>query len=184
MKRTYLILACLILVAFGVRFAGQPRIPYGFHRDEASIGYSAYSLLKTSRDEWGKLFPLHFRALGDYPPGAYQYLTVLSMSLAGPTQLAVRLPAIVLGSLLVGVIYWFVYQITRQQKLGLLASGLSVFSPWFVVQSRASSEAIPALLFSLVGLIFYSQFFQRLKIKYLLAMTGFYLLALYSYNSV
>jgi hypothetical protein len=40
-----------MVVGFLVRVIGQPTVPYGFHRDEAAIGYSAYSVLFTARDE-------------------------------------------------------------------------------------------------------------------------------------
>jgi len=41
--------------------------------DEASLGYNAYSILQTGRDEYGKLLPLIFKSFGDYKPGLYAY---------------------------------------------------------------------------------------------------------------
>ena len=32
-------------------------MPNGFHADEASIGYDAYSMLETGRDQYGEFLP-------------------------------------------------------------------------------------------------------------------------------
>ena len=173
-----------MIFAFFLRFLGQPQIPYGFHRDEAGIAYSAYSILKTGRDEWGRVLPLHFKALGDYPPGIYNYLTAISMFLIGYGELAERLPAIVFGSLLVPLVYQLTKILFKKENLGLIASFLVCISPWEIVQSRSGSEPIVALAFSLGGLLSYYCWLKHKQKKYLLIMGLLYFFALYTYNAV
>lgn len=183
MKKKYWILALFLFFAFLLRFFKQTQIPAGFHRDEASIGYNAYSILKTGKDEWGEKFPLYFKSFGDYPPGVYQYFTIPFIAIFGLTPLSVRLPAIILGSLLVLLVYIFALQLLNNEKKALLAAFFTVFSPWLIVQARCSSEVILALFFSLLGFIFYNQFFRSKKKIYLSLMSFVYLLALFSYNA-
>ncbi|HET7745113.1 MAG TPA: hypothetical protein VFK76_10270, partial [Gaiellaceae bacterium] len=51
-----------------------PTNPPGFHRDEASIAYNAYSISTSLRDEDGGLLPLFFRSFDDYKSPVYPYL--------------------------------------------------------------------------------------------------------------
>ncbi len=184
-KWLLLAVAGLTLVGLGLRLLFQAKIPYGFHRDEAGILYSAYSIARTGRDEWGRLLPLHFKALGDYPPGIYNYLTSLFVLMIGPVPLAERLPAIVLGSFLIPLTYVLVKQLFNQEKLALISAGLIVFNPWHWFQSRAGSEPIAALFFSLLGLFFYGRYLTKKKRpRFNLILTSLcYFLALYTYNA-
>jgi hypothetical protein len=34
-------------------------------QDEMSIGYNAFSIAETGKDEWGRAYPLAFQAFGD-----------------------------------------------------------------------------------------------------------------------
>ena len=44
--------------------------------DEVSLGYNAYSILKTGADEYGNKLPLSIRSFDDYKPPLYVYLDV------------------------------------------------------------------------------------------------------------
>ncbi len=55
--RSWLLLLLVFFIAFFLRFYKLDTIP-GLLRDEASIGYNAYSVLTTDKDEYGKLLPL------------------------------------------------------------------------------------------------------------------------------
>ncbi|MDP2918230.1 MAG: glycosyl transferase, partial [bacterium] len=49
-----------------IRFWRFGEIPPGLNRDEASIGYTAYSLLKSGADEYGRPWPLSIQSFGDW----------------------------------------------------------------------------------------------------------------------
>ncbi|MCL4360317.1 hypothetical protein M1555_03640 [Patescibacteria group bacterium] len=66
--RTQIILGCIILAGLAVRFFNLAGMPVGLHGDEVSIGYNAYSLLKTGRDQNGNFLPLAIDQFGDWRP--------------------------------------------------------------------------------------------------------------------
>ncbi len=118
--------------------------------DEASIGYNAYSILKTGRDEYGRFLPYIFKSFGDYKPGLYIYLTAPFVAILGPTPLAVRLPSVILGSLLPFIFYLLIVKFFPQHKrLALIAAALTAFNPWNIHYSRGGWET-NVLLFELL----------------------------------
>ncbi|MBU0978606.1 glycosyltransferase family 39 protein [Patescibacteria group bacterium] len=119
--------------------------------DEMSIGYNAYSILKTGKDEWGRAWPMVFQAFGDYKLPVYIYAVVPSIAFLGLSSLAVKLPSILAGSLLVVGIYWLVKQVLHHEKLALLAALIVAVSPWSVHLSRMAFESNLALAMFVFG---------------------------------
>src|SRR3989344_678318 len=102
--------------------------PPGLTWDEAGLGYNAYSILKTGRDEHGAFMPLIFKSFGDYKPGIYVYLTVPSIAVFGLTEFAVRFPSALFGALAVIGIYLFINLLfSREARSGSARPNL--FSP-------------------------------------------------------
>src|SRR5581483_4793873 len=86
-------LSIIVLFFLATRLFQINSIPSSVYWDEASIGYNAYSIIKTGHDEWGKAFPIHFRAFGEFKLPVYVYSTAISEEIFGLDSLAVRLPA-------------------------------------------------------------------------------------------
>lgn len=157
MKKTYIVLVLIGILAFFLRFYKVAQIPPALSWDEVSIGYNAYSILKTGRDEFGRFMPLDaFVAYGDYKPVLPIYLTVPFVALFGLTELAVRLPSVIAGTLTVLLTYFLVAELFNRSlfasRLSLLASLLLAISPWHMQLSRAGFEANIALLFVVLGI--------------------------------
>lgn len=57
----WILLAILLLGTF-LRFYQLGEIPLGLNQDETAIGYNAYSILQTGRDEYGVFMPLYFKS--------------------------------------------------------------------------------------------------------------------------
>ena len=104
MKRTILLLI-IIALGFGLRVFLVEKRPLGFTWDEAALGYNAYSLLKTGRDEYGKILPIVLKSFGDYKPGLYAYFTVPNVAILGLNEFATRLPSAIFGTLTILVVY-------------------------------------------------------------------------------
>src|SRR3989344_1405842 len=97
MKKNLLIFL-VILLAFILRFYHLNLTPPSLYWDEASLGYNAYSILKTARDEHGKFLPItNFAAFGDYKPSGYIYLTVPAIAVFDLNEFSVRLPSVFFG---------------------------------------------------------------------------------------
>src|SRR3989338_2780930 len=96
---TYLLLSLIFIFALFLRFYNLGNYPVCFHQDEASLGYNAYSLLLTGKDDNGNPSPLYIDMFGDNSPSGYHYLTVLPVKFLGLTEFATRFIGALFGSL-------------------------------------------------------------------------------------
>jgi 4-amino-4-deoxy-L-arabinose transferase-like glycosyltransferase len=134
-------LAAIVVFAAAMRLYALGRVPDGFFCDEASVGYNAYSILRTGRDEHGTLLPLYFRAFGEYKNPVYIYAAVLSVGALGLTELATRLPAALFGLATVPIAFLLGRRLAGVAA-GLIAAALLAISPWHVHFSRIAFELI------------------------------------------
>lgn len=152
-KKYILFLVCIFSLALVIRLLYVDTMPYGSHIDEASLGYNAYSIAQTGKDEYGKKFPLIFQAYGDQKLPAYIYATVPFVKLFGLSNFTVRLPGAVAGSILVIFIYLLLRQLRFSQNMSLLGSLVTSTSPWLIMLSRIFGyESGLGLLFFTIGL--------------------------------
>jgi 4-amino-4-deoxy-L-arabinose transferase-like glycosyltransferase len=175
-------LIIIIVVAILIRFINIGSIP-SLNADEAALGYNAYSLIQTSKDEHGASWPLHFKSFGDYKPGGYVYLAIPFIKILGLTPLAVRLPNLILSILTILFLYKLIFLLSKNNKLALLTATILIFSPWHIHFSRGAWESSTALSFIIIGTYF---FFKSIKEKFLLnfnLFVIFYVLSLYIYHS-
>ncbi len=167
-KYVLLILGIIVALAFGLRIYKVTEIPPSLSWDEVSIGYNAYSILKTGRDEHGRFLPLDtFIAYGDYKPPLSIYFTVPFVAVFGLNELSVRLPSVLFGTATVFLIYFLVlellgyvsentsntFQKSTQEYLPLLCAFALSVSPWHINLSRAGFEANIALFFVALGVL-------------------------------
>src|SRR3990172_7308426 len=131
--KNWVLLIILLMAAF-LRLWNLGSIPPGLTPDEASLGYNAYSILKTGRDEYGELMPIVFKSFGDYKAGLYVYLTVPFVALLGLTEFAIRLPSAVAGVTAV----WLVYKIVNE----LMSYGLGVRSSRYLTHNAQTQNEI------------------------------------------
>lgn len=164
--RKYLPIILIFSLALTLRVYKISDYPAGPNLDEVSQGYTAYSILKTGRDEWGERLPLSPRAFGDYRAPLYTYLIIPSIALLGLNELAIRLPAAILGSFAVVVLYFLVKELFSASSsssvlrksagfLALAAAFLLAINPWHLSLSRGAFEAsLHVFLFPLGFLLF------------------------------
>ena len=185
-----IVLAALIFFAFLLRTYNISHVPPALSWDEVSIGYNAYSILKTGKDEHGTFFPLAaFVAYGDYKPPFAIYLTVPSIALFGLNEFGVRFPSALLGTLTVLMTFFLVRELFKKSKnyelitnnLPLVSAALLAISPWHINLSRAGFEATIALFFVVFGtwLILKARYQPRM---WLIAFIP-YVLSMYTFNS-
>jgi len=147
------LIVCFIL-GFSIRVIGLSAYPPGLNWDEVSLGYNAYSLLKSGHDEWGKHFPIIFQAYGDYKLPLYVYYAVPTISIFGLTPVGVRLPSAIFGSGLIILTFSLSYRLFKNKYLGLIGAFLVAVSPWTVFLSRIAVEGNMAAFFISLGLYF------------------------------
>ena len=180
-----IILLVIIIFGFFLRFYQLGDNPAGLDWDEASLGYNAYSILKTGRDEYGNFLPFSFRSFDDYKPPVYVYLTVPSVAIFGLNNFSVRFPSALLGSITVFITYFLVMELAKKyehkEKLSLLTAFLLAISPWHLQFSRVAFEANVGLFLFITGTLF---FLKGLNKGYFYILSSiFYVLSLYTYHS-
>ena len=166
-NKEYLLVILIVLLAFVFRFYKLTEFPVHWSMDEGAIGYSAYSVLQTGRDEWGEFLPLAFRSVGDYKPPVNVYLSIPSIFVLGLNEFAVRLPTALLGSLSVLVFILFLKEIGFKKNGYLFAGFWLAILPWHVHFSRGGFEAITALFFLLLGILLFQKAIKKTSYYFL-----------------
>ncbi len=154
MKKLIILFLILLLAGF-LRFWHLGESPPGILVDEASIGYNAYSIMKTGQDEWGQHYPLVIRAFGDFKPFGYIYSTIPFIKTFGLSPLSVRLPSAIFGLISIFCLYFIILLLTRDNGLALLSALFLTVSPWHVYVSRMAWETNVSLGLFLLGLTFF-----------------------------
>ncbi len=182
-KHFLIAIFAIFLLALGMRTYQLARFPVSLSMDEAAIGYNAYSILKTGKDEFGEALPLAFRSAGDYKPPVDVYLTVPSIFFFGLNEFAIRLPVAVLGAATV------IFLILLARSIGLSTIG-SLFTgfwlailPWHIHFSRGSFEAITALFFLTIGTWLFISWAKDKKTYQLIGSIVSFSLSLWSYHA-
>lgn len=182
-KKTKIILLITLIVAFFLRFFKVGDYP-SLLWDEAAIGYNAFSIIETGKDEYGKILPIIFKSFGDYKPGLYIYLAIPFIKLFGLTTTATRLPSILLGSLLPLLIYFFIKEInSKAHKTAIIAAIITAINPYSIHFSRGAWET-NVLTFELVlaSYLFFKYVNKRLT-KYLFLSAIVFGLTLFTYQA-
>lgn len=166
-KKMLALFIFIIILGVFLRLHRLTEAPPGVNRDEASIGITAYSLLKTGRDEYGRMYPISFQSFGDWKLPLYIYTTVPFVWILGLNEVAVRLPSAIFGVLTIVTTYLLVLemfggrgstQIKTQnyaEKIALLSSFLLAISPWHLHLSRVESESNTAVFFVTLGTLLF-----------------------------
>src|SRR5258706_10113089 len=141
MKKYILIILILILATL-LRLVALDKFPAGLNADEAAIGYNAWSLIQTGKDEHGISWPLVFRSFDDYKPPVYFYLVLPFVKFLGLNIWAVRLPSAILGIASVFLIYLLAkILIPKNKYFPYFSPLLLTVSPWHLQFSRCGWEA-------------------------------------------
>lgn len=132
--------------------------------DEASLGYNAYSILKTGKDEYGEFLPFVFKSFGDYKPGLYIYLTVPFVAVFGLSEASVRLPSALSGVLSVYLIFLITRELFKDRRLSLISAFVAAITPWLIYFSRGAWEVNVALTLTLAGIYFFLKSLKQTKL--------------------
>lgn len=155
--------------------------PPGFNADESALGYNAYSLIKTGKDEWGASFPLVFKSFSDYKPGLYVYLAIPFVALLGLNEFSVRLPSILLGAFSIVLIYLLSKELFKSKTAAFASSFLLSISPWHIHFSRGAWESNVGTFFILLGVLTFIKSFKTQRLLGISAVA--FIASMYAYQS-
>lgn len=131
------------------------------NRDEASIAYNAYSLLKTGHDERGQVWPLQIQSFGDWKLPGYIYSLIPFIKIFGLQDWVVKLPSLLAGMAIVILLPALVRLWTKDKRLSILVALLAAVNPWLWHFSRIAYEVNLALAFYLVATVSFYYFLNN-----------------------
>ena len=159
-------LIIILLLGIFFRFYNLGSFPISLHRDEAFLGYNAYSLLKTGKDMTGSFLPLHTESFL-YSPVGYSYFSIPFIYMFGLSEFSVRFTSALFGTLTILLTYFLVKRIFKRHEeplirtlsttnmIALLSAFFLAINPWHINLSRTATENIIVTFFIVAGLLFY-----------------------------
>lgn len=186
-SKFHFILTALFLGGLFLRLVLITSVPNGMQQDETSIGYNAYSIAQTGKDEHNVSYPLYFQAFGEYKLPGYIYIDSLFIKFLGLNVLSVRLPSVLFGTFTIIGFYYLAKEIGRKSSsadriVALLAAGLLVINPWHLHFSRGAFEVTLALFFLVYGILFLIKGLRSSKNIYLIVSVFCLSFSMYTYN--
>ena len=182
MKNKIILISILILAAF-LRLINLSNLPNSYTPDELAQGYTAYSILRTGKDEWGSTNWLNLRSFGDYKPPLQTLLMIPSIKLFGLNTFAVRFPNAFLSIFTILLTYLIAEVLFKNSKISLLSALFMAISPWSLPMSRIALEA--NLIIFIVSLATYLLLISLKKNNSILGLVSgiFFGLSLFTYHS-
>lgn len=184
MKKIVLVTLIILLmgVSLFVRVVGLEKSPISLGFDEASLGYNAYSLYLTGKDEYRTPHPLSLRSFNDFKPALYAYLAIPFIHFFDLNQTSIRLPSAVLGVVSLIFLLLIFKKVSRKSlpiSLGVIT--LISFFPWRLHFSRVAFEANVSMAF-FTGAVWCLLNFNK-NTFYKIGVILFSTLAIYSYHA-
>ena len=160
MKKVFLGLGLLLVLVLYSAFLNLT--PIHFNQDELGFSLNAYSIAKTGFDENGRFMPLYFWHLGVmWATPIIVYLTALVLKFMPLSEIAVRIPSVIIGTTNIILIFLLSRQIFKNAKYGILASVLLATTPVHFIHSRILLDILYPVPFVLLWLIFLVKFLVR-----------------------
>lgn len=182
MKKIIVLLMFLSIIGIGVilRFYGLNESPPSLGFDEASLGYNAYSLMKTGKDEYGNFLPISLRSFNDYKPALYAYLSVPFIYFLGLNDASVRMVSATAGIVSLIFLYLLLRKFIKNRWLVLVIFFILSFEPWRLHFSRTAFETNLSMVFFTIGCWLLLRTKNKINVWLSLLFFG---LSAYSYHS-
>lgn len=185
-NKLFLFLAGIFLLGAVLRFYSLGSVPVGFHRDEAFLGYNAYSILQTGKDITGNFLPVHLESFL-YSPAGYSYFSIPFIFLFGLSEFSIRFASALFGSLTIIITFFLVRNLFQNyEKIEILALFSSFFlaiSPWHITLSRVSTESTIVVFFLSLGVLFYTYWVRQGKKLFFFASIFSFAITLLTYQA-
>jgi 4-amino-4-deoxy-L-arabinose transferase-like glycosyltransferase len=162
-KKQWILLLVILVIATILRFIQLGETPQGFYRDESALGYNAYSLMETGKDEFGKKWPILFRSFNDFKTPIYTYLLIPMYKVFGMTAWSTRVLSAAMGVIGIWFCFLLIKNISKSINLALISALFLAISPWHLIFSRTSYETNVAFTFFVISLWSFYKFKQNNK---------------------
>ena len=140
-KKVLVFLTLILFIGSILRLWQLGSVPISLNWDEVALGYDAYSISLTGKDEYGKYLPTVLRSFDDYKPALYAYLIIPTYKIFGLNAFAVRLPSAIFGILTILAVFLLIRRLFKRDDIALLTSFILAISPWHIQFSRIAFES-------------------------------------------
>jgi len=182
LKKPLFWLVFILLLAIFLRFFRLTKSPPSLNWDETAIGYNAYSILKTGRDEWGVKLPLlGFESFGEYKLPVFIYAMIPAIKIFGLNTFGVRFMPALFGVMSVLLTYLLVKELFKNKSMALISSFLLATSLWHLQITRVAFEAGLAQFFILLAILFLVKIDKKWYFLPLSVLAACF--SVYTYNS-
>ncbi len=177
-KKVVIFFFLIVSLASILRLWDLGKTPPSPNWDEVSLGYNAYSILETGRDEYGKVLPLVLRSFDDYKPALYAHIVIPFVKIFGLDVVSVRLPSAIFGILSVVATFFLIKELFKRVDISLMSSLLLAVSPWHIQFSRIAFESNIGLSFNIFSALFFLKGLKKplfLPLSFALMSVNFYM---------
>jgi 4-amino-4-deoxy-L-arabinose transferase-like glycosyltransferase len=129
----------ILLVAAVLRLFAISSVPSELIVDEIDLYNSAHSIVTTGHDVDGSLQPFLYARFTRNPP-LYAIASYASSLVFGKTPFGLRLPAVLFGLIAIVLLYAIALELTRSERIALLAALMMAIAPIFIQFSRVAWE--------------------------------------------
>lgn len=176
-------LSIVVFLALLLRAWQFGKLPASLYFEEPALGFDAYSIFKTGKDMHGNPWPIvAFPSFGDYKPSGYFYLAAPFVGLFGMSEIAVRLPSLLLGMATVLSVMLISLGLCKRKDIALFSGLAMALMPSAVHLSRAAFEvnaAVGLFSMSLASLVWIKKHNALLPLSVL-----FLAASMYTYHSL
>jgi len=178
-RKEFLLVLLLFTFSMFFRCVGLEKSPPSINFDEASLGYNAYSILKTGKDEYGNFLPISLRSFNDYKPALYAYISIPFIWLMDLNETSTRLPSALMGSVSIVFLYLIAKKFVKKRWL-IWVMFLVSLQPWRLHYSRVAFESNVSMAFFTMGMYGWLNF--KKGWKWLVFSAISFILSIYSYH--
>jgi len=179
----YILVLGAVLISIFLNFFRLNQNPPCLNADEVAFSYNAYSILRTGRDEFGKLLPFRFESFKDYKLPIFVYYSVPFVGLFGLNEFSTRLPNAVAAIFFVPLTYLILNKLFNRKPISVIGAYLIALTPWVYILSRHAHEGVIGTLLFLIAFYYLIDLFHQISFKPLLLTNFFIVLAANSYHS-
>lgn len=180
-RKNIILLLLIIFLGLLLRVYRVLDFPVQLNHDEISQLYDAISVSQTAKDVYGNFLPTMFESVHDFKSPFYTYATVMFIFMFGSGEMAIKMPGIFFGVLIIPAIFWLTLKLFKSFTISHLAAFITAVSPFEIFFSRKSFENGAGIFFMLIGFSALMTYLER-KNKLSWFYLGLFMLALGMYT--
>ncbi len=129
------------------------------------MGYSAYSIVETGKDEYGYTMPSRFKTFGEYKLPVSIYTIAAFVKIMGLSELSTRLPFILIGIFSPVLFCILTKKLFNNTSIALLSAILASLSPWIQIMARHAHDNIIILFMTCLAVIVLTQLMNKIQLR-------------------